>query len=386
MIATAPQAAHNPTAAEIPTYSPASSEKNPDAGSPSNRKPSASFSDLETVVQTISGHVRGVVKRMEDINLQTRLLALNAQVEAAHAGIHGQAFGVVAEEMVKLSAQTTKLTRDLSEGTGEELGRLKQSVELLATEVRGTRLSDLALTNIDLVDRNLYERSCDVRWWATDGAVVDAVTAGTEAECRHASDRLGVILDAYTVYFDIVLCDLHGRVVANGRPDQFRSQGSMQDGTEWFRSAMATHSGSEFGFQSVHRCPSLAGGQHILVYSCAVREGGQADGRPLGVLGIVFNWEALAQTIVKGTLFTPEEKIHSRVCLSDRNGFVLADSDDGILQDKLDIPELRALFSQNKGHRLVERNGTRTLLAHAASPGYETYRTGWHSVIIQKVV
>ena len=30
------------------------------------------------------------------------------------------------------------------------------------------------LTNIDLIDRNLYERSCDVRWWATDSSVVDA--------------------------------------------------------------------------------------------------------------------------------------------------------------------------------------------------------------------
>ena len=27
---------------------------------------------------------------------------------------------------------------------------------------------------IDLIDRNLYERTCDVRWWATDSAMVAA--------------------------------------------------------------------------------------------------------------------------------------------------------------------------------------------------------------------
>ena len=34
---------------------------------------------------------------------------------------------------------------------------------------------DLALNAIEFIDRNLYERTCDVRWWATDSAVVDCV-------------------------------------------------------------------------------------------------------------------------------------------------------------------------------------------------------------------
>ena len=26
-----------------------------------------------------------------------------------------------------------------------------------------------------MIDRNLYERTCDVRWWATDGDMVNAL-------------------------------------------------------------------------------------------------------------------------------------------------------------------------------------------------------------------
>lgn len=40
-------------------------------------------------------------------------------------------------------------------------------------------MTDLALNVVDLIDRNLYERSCDVRWWATDSAVVQALESAT---------------------------------------------------------------------------------------------------------------------------------------------------------------------------------------------------------------
>ncbi|MFP3526735.1 chemotaxis protein, partial [Pantoea sp. SIMBA_072] len=73
----------------------------------------------------------------------------------------------------------------------------------LVSQLRGGRLADLALNMIDIMDRNLYERSCDVRWWATDSAVVDCATAPSEANRRQAVQRLGVILGAYTVYLDL---------------------------------------------------------------------------------------------------------------------------------------------------------------------------------------
>ena len=84
---------------------------------------------------------------------------------------------------------------------------------------RGERMVDLSLNAIELIDRNLYERTCDVRWWATDSAVIDCATAPTAASAKYASERLGVSLGAYTVYLDLWLCDLDGKVIANGRAE-----------------------------------------------------------------------------------------------------------------------------------------------------------------------
>ncbi|MFK5283867.1 hypothetical protein ACI3PL_30250, partial [Lacticaseibacillus paracasei] len=73
--------------------------------------------------------------------------------------------------------------------------------------------------------RNLYERTCDVRWWATDSAIVNALHELDGPTAAYASQRLRVILNAYTVYHDLVICDREGKVIANGRPDIYGSVG-----------------------------------------------------------------------------------------------------------------------------------------------------------------
>ena len=122
----------------------------------------------------------------------------------------------------------------------------------------------------------------------------------------------------------------------------------------------------------------LPGACLILFYSCGVRENG-------GVLGIIFNWEALGQSGVNRTLISDAEKAHTRIRIVDAQGLVLADTAGQIGRETLQLVDQRSIFELKKGHVVTDYHGQKTLIAHAFSPGFETYATGWHSLIIQRL-
>jgi C4-dicarboxylate-specific signal transduction histidine kinase len=254
-------------------------------------------------------------------------------------------------------------------------------VDELSTEVRnvrGARLADLAHNAIEVADRNLYERSCDVRWWATDGAVVDCVAAPSTEHSDFASHRLAVILNSYTVYLDLWIADVNGRVISTGRPDRYpKAVGQDVSMEQWFREAMSTRDGSCFAVADIHVEP-LLNGATVAPYSTAIRENGDATGKLLGVLGIFFDWEAQAQSIVKGVRLTDEEWSRTRCLLIDSQQRVIASSDGkGILKERFPL----TTSGQSQGS--YESNGV--FIGFALTPGYETYAgLGWYGVIIQK--
>lgn len=352
---------------------------------PASAAPEASPERIHELASTLSTRLDAALREIQAINLQTKLLSFNAQIEAARAGEIGASFNVVASEMIRLSTTTTAVSDRLRSEMVTPIRSLQDISAALAKSVltvRGTRLSELAAVNIDLIDRNLYERSCDVRWWATDISIVQAATTRERADCTATSERMRVILGAYTVYADIVLCDLEGRVLANGHPDKHHFSHNLAH-TEWFKSALRTRSGEEFGFQGAHRMEEIPG-HHVLVYSCTVREGGDQKGAVIGVLGVVFKWDELGQTVVRNTPIARDEKDSTRCVILDSQGLVIADTLGRILGETLSFHELHR-FMQEGGKAFCEVTiaGVRHLAAYAHSQGFETYACGWHSLILQ---
>jgi len=63
-------------------------------------------------MQKVIGNIDGILARIDNISNRTRLLSLNASIEAAHAGIHGRSFAVVAGEMKNLAEQSSQGVKD----------------------------------------------------------------------------------------------------------------------------------------------------------------------------------------------------------------------------------------------------------------------------------
>ncbi|WP_266101487.1 cache domain-containing protein [Alloalcanivorax marinus] len=323
----------------------------------------------------ISEMTRDKVGAIEDIMQTTRILALNARIEAARAGVAGAAFGVVAEEIGKVSEEINHIASDFRDAVEGHTQRIEEAGGRMLTEFRGQRLTDLSLNAIEIIDRNLFERSCDVRWWATDSAVVAAVDGDDPAVRDHASDRLATILRSYVVYLDLWIADAEGRVVANGRPDRYpNAVGLNVARSAWFQQAMNTASGDEFTVTDIARNPALDDAA-VATYATAIRAGGDARGAPLGVLGIFFDWTPQAEDVVKGVGLSDEERAQCRV--------MLLDAEHRIIADATGRGELGSAYPLNTEgrERGYYQDGDR-LVAFALTPGYETYRgLGWYGVI-----
>ncbi|WP_374382995.1 chemotaxis protein [Dongia sp.] len=280
--------------------------------------------------------------------------------------------------MKTISDRITEISHQLSSELAGAISELVSLGEGLVHQVRGQRLADLAFNMIEIIDRNLYERSCDVRWWATDAAAVDALANPSAESAAHAAQRLGVILNAYTVYLDLWIADADGRVIANGRPQKYpKVIGSNVAHTSWFKAAMATSSGDDYAAFDIESTPLLDNAQ-VATYTTAIRAGGAADGKPLGALGIFFDWQPQAAAVVAGSQLSAEERSFTRCLLLDAQHRVIAASDGkGLLSETV------ALAAREKSGYFAD-NGR--MIGYALTPGYETYRgLGWYGVIVQQV-
>ena len=327
--------------------------------------------DILRLAYEVSRITEEKVDRIDRVMKQTGMLAINARLEAARAGDAGRAFSVVAQELGALASSISGIGAELRSAISSNIASLRTAGSQMLVDFKGTRHTDLARSAVEIIDRNLYERSCDVRWWATDSSVTNVLENPGNASIAHATERLATILRSYTVYLDLWIADRHGRVVATGRPDRYPDAiGQDVSREDWFRAAMGTHNGDDFRVCDISTNPTLGDAQ-VATYSTAVRAGGRTAGTAIGALGIFFDWAPQAAAILDGIGLSPAERTTSRLMLLDANHRIIAASDGkGICTDHYPLQTDR----NDSGY--YQRDGK--LIAFALTPGYETYRgLGW---------
>ncbi len=336
---------------------------------------------IQHLIQKIEEDVKKFSKDNESIATQTNMLALNATIEAARSGEAGRGFIVVANEVKSLAKQAKENSDKFKDLIIRRIQYGITMTEKMVQQVEGGRLTDMAQTLVQIIVRNLYERTADCRWWATDEAFWKCLEDITPENCTHASARLGVINKFYSVYMNLVLADTQGNIVAVARPDLYpESMRANVSRERWFYEAMNTRSGADYIVDDVNNSP-IHRGNPAATYSAAVRRGGEMNGEVIGVLGVFFDWGPQSKTIcVTEPTLTDEERTRTRVMLLDGKKRIIQSSDGTGIYSNFDLET----NGQQRG-TYYDHNGN--IVAFAQTIGYEEYDgLGWYGVVVQKPI
>ncbi|CAK0766800.1 Chemotaxis protein CheW [Gammaproteobacteria bacterium] len=141
---------------------------------------------------------------------------------------------------------------------------------------------------IDIMDRNLYERANDCRWWALTSvfrAELANLRPGDREQRRVLTDILCTINSLYTVYSNLLIFDISARVVAVSNPayTELLGQTLPQD---WVRQTLGLPDTQSYCVSSFS-ASKLYGGHPTYVYAAAIREPNGST--PVGGIAIVFD-------------------------------------------------------------------------------------------------
>ncbi|GIZ53085.1 chemotaxis protein CheW [Noviherbaspirillum aridicola] len=252
-----------------------------------------------------------------------------------------------------------------------------QSIRDLYETVLASSLRDSEFVShllVDLLDRNLYERSDDCRWWALTPELRHALAAGEVGD--EAASRLTAILDyinrLYTVYTRIFVYDAEGRIVAstNGQEGGIPVAGTRID-DDTLSAVRALRSEQDYHV-SPFRASPLYGGRPTYIYHAAIRAPGD-DASVVGGIGIVFDSGPEFAAMLRGALADKPGMIGFFI---DRGGRVIASTDPGRpAGSRLDIdPALLALPNGSSESRIVLHDGHYAIMGCTVSSGYREFK------------
>ncbi|NML18497.1 chemotaxis protein CheW [Azohydromonas caseinilytica] len=320
----------------------------------------------EPVVDGLLGHSASFCPPLHDIIVAAdavRRVVWNGQVMAPTQHRDERALRTVLEQITSNGSRSDAL--------------FTRSIHELCDTALASRLSDARFTAqwlVELLDRNLYERANDCRWWALAPELGACLAAPDSRQLADEASRvLKHINSLYTVYTRLVVYDRGGRIVAASHA--MDGHGSSVVGTRIEGDTLEAVLGLRDG-QQYHVTPlrpsALYGGRPTWVYHAAIRDPG--DVRVLGGIGIVFDTAPQLEAMLHGALAGRADELAAFI---DREGRIVCANDPRLAAlGRLEglPPEMLQLGRGQGGARIVVRDGQYMVLGVAASPGYREFK------------
>ena len=236
----------------------------------------------------VADELRSITRQARHIQRGLERSVWNGEVRGRQRADRGGGFGAVLLQQVTATGARIKSVIE------QAIGDLQQSTaSAILDEARAC-----AAFAIDIMDRNLYERANDCRWWALDGTLKHALDDASADTHAAAAAVLAHINSLYTVYSTLLLLDPQARVVAASNATGQRWVGQTLD-AGWVRPALALRDGQAHVYSGFEVTP-LYDDRMTCVYAAATRGGTGAQ--TTGAVAVVFDGEPQFEAMLRDTL------------------------------------------------------------------------------------
>jgi chemotaxis signal transduction protein len=306
-----------------------------------------------------------IVRQADRINVSLRRVVWNGEVMAADQGTDQVKLKSILQQISETGVRTSALFAD--------------AIRDLYSTVISASLADtqgIARLAIDIMDRNLYERADDCRWWALapELRTLLAKDALESADCDRLRSVLTDINRLYTVYKRLVVFDRVGRIVAASSLEGDGDAACLLDSTMdagLVRATLALRTSQQYHVSPFVASP-LYDDQPTYIYCAAIQHPGVV-GNAVGGVGIVFDATPQFDAMLRESL-PQAEGIHALYV--ERSGRILASTDPALaVGSVLDIDARFLALPLGEGaSAIIERRGMHFVLGAAASAGYREYK------------
>ncbi|WKY45795.1 chemotaxis protein CheW [Eubacteriaceae bacterium ES2] len=237
--------------------------------------------NLLGMAESFSDQLNEIIEKTVTINSSLRRIVYNGQIIARDESLH--------EEYTRLKPILRAIGR-----IGTRTSNLFQtSVTDLFSTVVSSSLSEssfLASLCINIMDRNLYERANDCRWWALNSTfrTILAQEAISDGDKNQLTVVLAYINSLYTVYTNLFLFDKSGTIIAVSNPSRSGDIGKTL--TAPFVNNILSNNQSERYFVSPFERTELYDNRPTYIYGASITDINHSN-QTVGGIGIVFDSE-----------------------------------------------------------------------------------------------